>query len=465
MISDAACWVAFGWGGRDDYYARRVKASKFDDKGHRGCFHDGTERLKVVDEVHTLIRQKCGSYDTLTPQVLGLVEQHMLVRAQNRFDAKEMFDKLTQILNQPEEELRLSTEEQIDELDSLMEQLNTRSPAGPSRHEYKHGRFLSNGSVTSSNQDVFAIVGSPTSFATPDQNSSAPTTPVRPQLSSSPITTSGGSNPHTYSTPNSPDYLSPTSPLSPPSFPPKFSRPNLPNMDSLGSASPNTGGRRQITMEQADEWCRARKGSNSATTHETDRILQRLRTQLNDRDFLFFVDDSSTMQQYKQSIESIFYTLGYISKSIDNNGIELAFASKVKDDPPTHKHSHVTPLLHILEACKYDQDGLFMEKSLGDLVDRVIIPRLFPGGTERRLSFSFLRKSKPISIFVFTDGCWGADPFAACGVEQPIRKLMKTCQDRQFPRPRVSIQFLRFGDDVNGIKHLQYLDDFGKREG
>src|SRR5437667_5020928 len=83
VISDAAAWVAFGPQGPVDYHDRRIEATKgsFEDRGHEGCFHNGLERLPAVDEMHNLIRQEaCRTSDSITPQVVNLVQTHMLVQ-------------------------------------------------------------------------------------------------------------------------------------------------------------------------------------------------------------------------------------------------------------------------------------------------------------------------------------------------------------------------------------------------
>jgi hypothetical protein len=215
-----------------------------------------------------------------------------------------------------------------------------------------------------------------------------------------------------------------------------------------------------FSIEQAHEWRKAKK-TNSPVDPKVDSVLKRLQMMLKKRDHFFFIDDSPTMRQYKPEIEEAFYTLGYISKSIDTNGIELTFASNIKDGK-IHYNTNAGPLLEVLKTCRYDQDEGFMEDSLGHLVDDVIIRRLPSGGSERRFSFS---SKKPISIFILTDGRWGRDQLAACGVEKPIRKLMNEIMERKLNRTQVMIQFIRFGNDEDGIRHLEYLDDFGKAEG
>ena len=44
----------------------------------------------------------------------------------------------------------------------------------------------------------------------------------------------------------------------------------------------------------------------------------------------------------------------------------------------------------------------------------------------------------------------------------PIEKLMGRILELGLPRTHVMIQFIRFGDDPDGISHLRYLDNFGK---
>jgi hypothetical protein len=203
---------------------------------------------------------------------------------------------------------------------------------------------------------------------------------------------------------------------------------------------------------------------------QVQQLVNLLKENLNFRDHLFFIDNSQTMGSRAAEVQEAFSVLAYLAKLIDTDGIELAFASKPTN---VHKHKDTSPLLEHFKYQRWDQIHGMFEHNLGELIDKVILPRLpsaapstfflpsFIQTKTRRLS----RTKKPVSIFVFTDGRFGEDLHKACGVENTIRRLMNECKERGISRTQVMIQLIRFGDNENGVRFLHYLDDFGRDEG
>lgn len=56
-------------------------------------------------------------------------------------------------------------------------------------------------------------------------------------------------------------------------------------------------------------------------------------------------------------------------------------------------------------------------------------------------------------------GVWQATNTVKCGVENPIKNLVKTMDDSRLGRTSVSLQFIRFGEDGLGKERLRYLDN------
>lgn len=110
VFSVAASWVVLGAQGIVQFiYVRQKAISKILPPGARPSaekpkadyFHDGREVLGDVLDWHDHLRRTCRRTDTITSQVLDLIDQGMLRGdAQNRIEAADLCSRLDQILAQ-----------------------------------------------------------------------------------------------------------------------------------------------------------------------------------------------------------------------------------------------------------------------------------------------------------------------------------------------------------------------------
>lgn len=164
------------------------------------------------------------------------------------------------------------------------------------------------------------------------------------------------------------------------------------------------------------------------------------------------------MKEYAPQIQKAFRTLAYIAKPMDPDYLELSFVS---DPLPVIKNRHTSPLVDKVQQCRYTAFEGQIESSLGTVILEKIIKHLpYP----LPVVGSILRRGKPITIFVFTDGKWGDGIPLGNGLDTSIRNLMEEVKTRRLNRTHVMFQFLRFGEDEEGLKHLEFLDRFGKEE-
>lgn len=77
-----------------------------------------------------------------------------------------------------------------------------------------------------------------------------------------------------------------------------------------------------------------------------------------------------------------------------------------------------------------------------------------------------LKNSKPVSIYVLTNGHWNLDSEDRfCGVDKPIKRLLKRVSQLNLQRNWFGVQFVRFydrfpnKDDEKGKRRLMALDD------
>lgn len=98
VLSNAATYVVLGKQGVIKY--NRVRCSAVMDATMKGGdgFHDGHKVLEAVTEWHRYLRDCSRRHDNTTPAILDLVDQHMLVDSDNRYDSARTVSKLECIL-------------------------------------------------------------------------------------------------------------------------------------------------------------------------------------------------------------------------------------------------------------------------------------------------------------------------------------------------------------------------------
>ncbi|KAH8680424.1 hypothetical protein BGZ61DRAFT_456675 [Ilyonectria robusta] len=112
VISATAAWVALGKEGHNEYWGMRVEELKtlvaFDGSGHDGCFHNGVGPLTAVSKMHQIITSSVARFDTITPKVIDMVQNHMLCEMDHRYPASDLRKVLNTIIETAKEEYRTS---------------------------------------------------------------------------------------------------------------------------------------------------------------------------------------------------------------------------------------------------------------------------------------------------------------------------------------------------------------------
>ncbi|KAI2466238.1 hypothetical protein F4781DRAFT_424218 [Annulohypoxylon bovei var. microspora] len=352
VLSEASAWVK---GGPDEIvryheqrraYHRKTRAFRGND--YEGCFHDGVNRLHVVDEVHTIIRNHCNSVnDLITPRIVDIIEKHMLLsNANDRSNARQLHEKFQQVFN------------------------------------------------IQDNESLGSLPGTTTSD------------------------------------------------------PPTVKRQGL-SLVELGKH-----------MTKQVPTSRDESDLRNSINREVQRLVDDLKIYVPDRHHLFFIDDSTSMQEHAESIEEAFSALLFLTRKIEGRKVELSFASEPRR--PCYKYQSKR-LRHLVARREYRQLPHLMEHCFGRLVYNVIIPRL-PFHIFG-ININILAR-RPTSIYVFTDGNWGEeDEEGACGVDGPLARLRKELEKRGLDKNYISFHFVRLGENPNGKKHLSYLDRSGRPDG
>ena len=180
---------------------------------------------------------------------------------------------------------------------------------------------------------------------------------------------------------------------------------------------------------------------------------------------LFLIDNSESMQQYKDDVIDAFTNLAHILERADDDGLDVIFTS----DWRKKEHARRTVDLVELVQSNFPKDSAgqcLIENSLDDLITKIIDD--LPSGEVNRKSIASRAmsrlgkktKGRPISIYVLTNGVWNPSSRGGlCGADAPIRRLIKELQRRNLRRVQVAFQFIRFGNNAMGIDRLTYLDD------
>jgi hypothetical protein len=158
------------------------------------------------------------------------------------------------------------------------------------------------------------------------------------------------------------------------------------------------------------------------------------------------------MRDHWEDLVSLFSVLAYIAKGLDKNGLEMYFTVS----PDVKKFKKTTPAVDHL---KYMRQSTHSDINLR-LED---ILRKYQAELEhqkdRKQGFWSLSKVvKPLSLYVLTDGAWPS----VDGVP-PVEAMIEKLRELGLPKKQVGIQFIRFGNDPEGIRRLEYLDS-GLRE-
>lgn len=455
VFSDAVSWVAKGEAGRNEYFLRRQEELEntegFTNSGYETAFHNGSERLLSVDAVHHDVRSSLPPQDRMTSRVLDIIEEHMLVLPKDRLEANLLYDKFEKEVKDAKTEalgpVRCLDQSQATgalNLSKLRDSLS--EPETPPRSSKIDRIWTPPGSAAfststdgySDSQDTFSPVISPSTttqmalFSASTVVSGVATPPLkRPNLQLK----------RPYSTPSQPSSAKHDS---------QITKNTLRSISEAGSI---------LSMQDAADWRKAMKFEGEVSS-KVQGLIENLIENLSRRDLLFLIDDTESMKEHSAEIEVAFQTLTYIAKNIDPDDLELSFVSN-----PLHiiKGKKTSQLLEELREhlTKHVSVTGRIESSLSTLINEKIM---------RHLPFSvpFLGQVppwyKPITIFVFTDGKWGEGVPVGNGLTAPISNLMRQMKRCHLNRTHVMFQFLRFGNDEKGREHLEYLDNFGKKE-
>lgn len=138
VLIEAAVWVCGGRRGRIEFQRRRRDennevAPEQRDLGRSDCFHNGRTRLKTVEEVFDLVQRDGRRSDELTPRIVRLVLDHLLVDEDSRYDARVLSSELGNMI-------RTTTDWPHDRLSRCISTASSASHSHRSQ-EFRHSQY------------------------------------------------------------------------------------------------------------------------------------------------------------------------------------------------------------------------------------------------------------------------------------------------------------------------------------
>lgn len=172
-----------------------------------------------------------------------------------------------------------------------------------------------------------------------------------------------------------------------------------------------------------------------------------MKVQEDNRRQIFLVDDSASMKNHKEAVGRTCRVLAYVLKeggADPDEAFDLYFTSA----QPNVRSGKSSDLQKAVQECKFSDNTCDMQSSLDLIATKVIQNR------------------KQVSIYVLTNGHWNLQSDEKfCGVDFPIRRLIRHIKKEDKQRNWVGIQFIRFFDqpfsneDKLGRERLIRLDE------
>ncbi|KAK5674220.1 hypothetical protein LTS10_013057 [Elasticomyces elasticus] len=195
-----------------------------------------------------------------------------------------------------------------------------------------------------------------------------------------------------------------------------------------------------LSVQELQEWHVKAKADKHAKLTEYPYLMR----DLYGRDHVFIIDDSTSMQRHKKALEQLMQLLVYVTKTMNPGSMDLYFLSSDK----IHKVKNSSGALRLLGKYFVGFGGqVDISLRLGNEIQEYC----------KNIDIHAQQhKKRPLakrSIYILTVGAVynAKDPY-------PIKRLISKLLTARMAREQFGIQFIRFGDDQQGIDTLDRLD-------
>jgi hypothetical protein len=410
LFSEISVWLVLGQKGLMAYSDMRSAEIALESEGanalspaHSAAFHNGRQRLRCVSRMHEAALQHLKAPGSITKKVTNLVEIYMLKVRPTRLGARDVNRMVQKILAEAKAEI--ISEQSTDNRKGQM-----------------------NSFFIASDSDV--VAGSVDN----NRNMAAKTTTQEMNFNGAESVSE-----NLYRQMNPGDIIN-------------TRKAGQSSLDRPASRSLTLG--RPLTLAEVMNYRRAKKQQTPADSWVASTVSN-ITNSLKGRDFMFIVDDSSSMSKHKGEVLDMIEALSWLLKQTDPDGIELSISSSAN---PYHART-TSSLMAFLE-----NTSTWSQKTQADYILDTVSKRVetYWKSIGRRL---IRRRPKPLNIFVLTDGMWETSTSNTVVAEAGYMRLEEVARclmAANLPRTFYSIQFIRFGNDRSGASYLKHLDDIGR---
>jgi hypothetical protein len=181
------------------------------------------------------------------------------------------------------------------------------------------------------------------------------------------------------------------------------------------------------------------------------------------------MDDGYSMSSYWDELLQLYSPMIYMikKKKLDPNGSEIRFIMSEQ----SKEHQDTTPMINLVKNRRGYLSG---QSNLAHRLEEVV-------ETYRKKLQTSPMTTRPISLYIFTDGKWQPgdtppenDAVASQrlvdydktlqDVAKAIKRLVEYLERQGHPEKMAGIQFIQFGNDPIGTERLHWLDEDLKRD-
>ncbi|KAF7505103.1 hypothetical protein GJ744_001243 [Endocarpon pusillum] len=458
--------------------ARPVELAKGD------YFHDGQEVLEVVRLWHKYLGNVSRRTDTITAQVLDLVDTKMLCgKAAQRINAEELCNLLGYISDSSASTTEASLPENfttaLHEVDRIAISKPVASPSRWSRSEGglspsvgdrdgRKSKFLDLPLMKTAHRSQYQATRLHASTGSDSNQDVLSRSTVDMQAA-----TTGQPSPSTFVAyqygqvlPNS-SYSGPSSRHILESSDPSAGLLSLQSMSSQTHSKGHSNQRKSEDVFQAHRALHRRQKSQTflgKVLKRTPRDEFLIRYFVN-RDIKFLVDNASTMAQFWDEAAMLLEVLTMKAKGLDPDGMDLSFTTGPVRIQNSNDERGFTEAMDNDDATPNDMTPTDMSASLGAILDAYLQDlrgKRLKGTREskKRRSTNSGDNDRKLTVIVFTDGRWeGMD--RKDQVDETIIDFSKALAKEvgNLQKRYVSIEFVQFGNDPDASHRLRHLDN------
>ena len=151
------------------------------------------------------------------------------------------------------------------------------------------------------------------------------------------------------------------------------------------------------------------------------------------------------MRAHRSAVLDVVSLLSYLLKDLDDDGLDVCFTQSTE----RRNSGRATKLSEVVGRVAFT--GI---SDMRTRLSQILQEYKDKFGTSTASSrWWYKRQPKPLSFYVLTDGKWNPNE-----VGPTIKSLVNSMRELKLPKDHVGIQFIRFGQDPNGIARLDHLD-------